>query len=156
NISFISEAPLERITAATTKANGVLDTDARTFAIQIPVATFQGFNSPLQKEHFNENYLVSDTWPKASFQGRIIESVDLTKPGTYNVRAKGMLTIKGEAKERIIACRLVVHADGVHVSSVFDVVLEDHGIRIPRVVQQKIGATVRVVIEVQFMPQKKN
>ncbi|MBP7409525.1 MAG: YceI family protein [Flavobacteriales bacterium] len=150
-VSFISEAPLEIIEAATVKAAGLLDAAARTFAVQIPIATLEGFNSPLQREHFNENYLVSRTWPNATFQGRIIETVDLTKLGSYDVRAKGMLSIRGEAKERIIPCRVVVHPLGVEVTSSFEVVLEDHGIRIPRVVQQKIAATVRLEVDLHFI-----
>ena len=50
--------------------------------------SFQGFNSPLQKEHFNENYVESDKFPDASFKGKVIEDVDLSKDGTYEVRAK--------------------------------------------------------------------
>lgn len=151
-VSFMSEAPLETIRAGTTRSTGLLEPAARIFAVQIPITTLEGFNSPLQREHFNETYLVSRTWPHATFKGRIIETVDLAKQGSYEVRAKGMLTIRGQAQERIIPCRIVVHPLGVHVSSVFDVVLEDHGIRIPRVVQQKIAATVRIAVELQFMP----
>lgn len=151
-VSFVSEAPLETIRAATTKATGLLDREARTFAVQVPVMEFEGFNAPLQREHFNENYLVTRTWPHATFAGRIIETVDLARPGTYDVRAKGMLTIRGEARERIIACRVAVHPLGVDITSTFDVPVEDHGIRIPRVVQQKIAATVRVAVDLRFIP----
>ncbi len=154
-VSFISDAPLETIQAENSKVTGLLDRAARTFAVQVLVVGFEGFNTPLQQEHFNENYLVSKTWPKATFQGRIIETVDLTKPGTYAVRAKGMLTIRGQAIERIVACRVVVQEQGLHISSIFEVVLDDHGIRIPRVVQQKIAATVKVVLELQFAPEAK-
>jgi hypothetical protein len=52
--------------------------------------SFQGFNSPLQKEHFNENYVESDKFPEASFKGKIIEDQDLTVDGTYELRAKGI------------------------------------------------------------------
>lgn len=149
-IAFKSEAPLETIQAATHAATGLLDVNARTFAVQIPVTSFEGFNAPLQREHFNENYMVSRTWPNATFSGRIIEAVDLSKPGTYEVRAKGLLNLRGEARERIIPCHVVVHPLGVEVTTNFEIVVEDHGIRIPRVVQQKIAATVAVRVDLQF------
>ncbi len=149
-VSFISDAPLERIGATCTRTLGLLDPATRNFAVQVPVNSFEGFNSPLQKEHFNENYLLASEWPTATFQGRIIEAVDLSKPGVHDVRAKGMLTIRGEARERIIACHVVVHPLGVEIASAFDVVIEDHGMRIPRVVQQKIAATVRITADLQF------
>jgi YceI-like domain len=149
-IGMVSDAPMERIEANTTEATGVLDLAARSFAMQIPVKSFSGFNSPLQQEHFNENYLQSDKYPFAVFKGRIIEAVDLTKPGTYRVRAKGSLSIHGVDQERIIECVLVVNAEGVRVKSVFDVVLVDHDIRVPRVVQQKIDPRIEVTVDVLF------
>lgn len=149
-VSLLSEAPLERITAQNTRSTGLLDPVARSFAVQVPIAAFEGFNAPLQHEHFNENYMVSGTYPNASFAGRIIESVDLAVPGTHSVRAKGKLLIHGVEKERIIACKLVVAQEGIRVTSTFDVAVDDHAIRVPRVVQQKIASVVQVTVDVLF------
>ncbi|MBK8497367.1 MAG: YceI family protein [Flavobacteriales bacterium] len=150
-ISFLSEAPLETITASNAQGTGLLDLVEHTFAVRIPVSEFVGFNSPLQREHFNENYMATAKWPSATFQGRIIEAVELDRPGTYSVRAKGALTIRGVARERILPCTIVVDASGLSVHSAFEVVLDDHGIRIPRLVQQKIAATVRVEMSMRFV-----
>lgn len=149
-ISFGSVAPLETIRATNVKATGLIDPADRTFAVRIPVAEFVGFNSPLQREHFNENYLVTSKWPTASFQGRIIEAVDLSRAGNYSARAKGSLTVRGVTRERIIPVRITVDGSGVHITSTFDVVLDEHGIRIPRVVQQKIAAVVQVKAALHF------
>jgi hypothetical protein len=151
-VSFVSDAPLERITAEDQRSTGVLDLGTRAFAFQIPIVDFEGFNAPLQREHFNENYMVSRTYPHATFSGRIIESVDLAVPGTYSVRAKGDLTIHGVKQERIIPCKLVVAADGIRVTSAFDVAVDEHAIRIPRVVQQKVAAVVNVKVDALFSP----
>ncbi len=51
--------------------------------------SFQGFNSTLQREHFNENYIESDKYPEARFSGKVIEDIDFSKDGTYIIRAKG-------------------------------------------------------------------
>ena len=149
-ITFVSEAPLEHIEATNEGAAGVLDLGSRAFAVQIPMAEFEGFNSPLQREHFNENYMDSRTHANATFAGRLIESVDLTTPGRYGVRAKGDLVIHGVKKERIIPCEVVVARDGIRVSSDFDVAVDEHGIRIPRVVQQKVAPVVRVKVYALF------
>lgn len=150
DITFVSDAPLERISARNSLATGLLETITRSFAVQIPVAEFEGFNSPLQREHFTENYMVVTDWPKASFAGRIIETVDLTRPGEHTVRAKGELKIHGVARERIIPCVIVVTADGVRVTSTFDVLLSEHDIRTPRVVHQKIASVVQVKVDLLF------
>lgn len=149
-ITFVSEAPLEHITATNTKAAGVVELGTRSFAVQVPVVEFQGFNAPLQREHFNENYMVSTTWPNITFAGRIIESIDLSVPGRYSVRAKGELVVHGVTKERIVPCEVVVTSDGIRVTSNFDVALDEHGIRIPRVVQQKVAPVVTVKVDVLF------
>jgi hypothetical protein len=149
-VTFTSDAPLEHITATNTRATGILDRAARTFAIQIPMVEFQGFNSPLQREHFNENYMSSRKWPNATFIGRIIEEVDMAVPGEHAVRAKGEFSVKGVARERIIPCKLVVAEDGIRVISNFDVLLDEHDIRVPKVVRQKISSVVAVEVDVLF------
>lgn len=149
-VRFTSTAPLETITAANERVKGVLDRTDRTFAVQVPIVDFAGFNAPLQREHFNENYLVSRTWPTATFSGRIIEAVDLGAPGRHEVRAKGTLIIRGEAKERVIPCTLEVGAQGIRVRSRFEVPVADHGIRIPRVVEQKVAPVVQVDLDLHF------
>ncbi|MFZ1686821.1 MAG: YceI family protein [Flavobacteriales bacterium] len=149
-VSFISDAPMERIEARTSAASGVLDVRERSFAIQLPVRGFEGFNSPLQREHFNENYMQSDVFPNAVFKGRIIEAADLARFATYRVRAKGSLIIHGVERERIIECLVMVGAEGVRVTSTFDIVLSEHDVRVPRVVQQKISPRAQVNVDVLF------
>jgi hypothetical protein len=149
-VRFTSVAPLETITAVNDGVKGVIDRADRSFAVQVPIVEFEGFNAPLQREHFNENYLVSRTWANATFAGRIIEAVDLRAPGRHEVRAKGILTIRGEPRERIIPCTLEVSPGGIRVQTRFAVAVADHGIRIPRVVQQKVAAVVQVDGDLYF------
>ncbi len=151
-VTFVSDAPMERISAVNRSAIGILDIKARDFVVRIPVVAFSGFNSPLQQEHFQENYLESRTWPNALFEGRIIEAVDLSLPGSHNVRAKGRFTVHGIARERIVPCEVVVADDGLRVTTRFDVALAEHDIRISRVVQQKLDAVVNVKIDLLFEP----
>ncbi|HRD51987.1 MAG TPA: hypothetical protein PKY96_04990, partial [Flavobacteriales bacterium] len=82
--------------------------------------------------------------------GRIIEGIDLRMAAKHEVRAKGTLTIRGEAQERVIPCSVEVNAEGIHVRSRFEVPVADHGIRIPRVVQQKVAAVVQVELDLFF------
>lgn len=152
DVSFVSDAPMERITASNRSASGILDIKDRDFVVRIPMRTFVGFNSSLQQEHFYENYLETEVWPNALFEGRIIEAADLSAPGSYSVRAKGRFTLHGIARERIIPCDVVVTPDGLRVTGRFDVLLADHGIRIPRVVQQKLAALVNVKLDLLFVP----
>lgn len=150
HVHFISEAPLEIIEASSSALQGVLDTDKGTFAFSVPMKSFEGFNSPLQRVHFNENYLESNRYPKTTFQGRIIEKIDLSVDGEYSVRAKGKLTIHGITKERIIKSKVVVKNDNINIQSRFTVMLEDHDIDIPKIVFQKIAEEIKVDIEINL------
>lgn len=152
DVRFVSDAPLERIAASSRSASGILDIKTRDFVVRIPMRSFAGFNSPAQSEHFQENYVESRSWPSALFEGRIIENVDLFSPGTYAVRAKGKFTMHGVPRERIIPCDLIVTTTGLRVTGRFDVALAEHGIRVPRVVQQKLAANAQVNVDLLFGP----
>ncbi|HLF62264.1 MAG TPA: YceI family protein [Saprospiraceae bacterium] len=145
-ITFVSDAPLERITATSRTLKGVVEASNRTFAFTIDIASFQGFNSPLQRVHFNENYMESGDYPVATFTGKFIEDVDLSADGTYDIRVKGKLNIHGVEKERIIKSSLRIDHGTMFINSRFTVLLEDHEIRIPKVVLQKISQVVNVEV----------
>jgi polyisoprenoid-binding protein YceI len=150
--SFISYAPLEIIKAKSSKVRGAIDVSARTFLFAIRVNTFQGFNSGLQQEHFTENFLETDKFPEADFRGKFIEEVDLTKDGKYDVRAKGIFDLHGTKQERIIKGTIEVKNQTIHVHSQFSVLLEDHNIKIPRVLYQKISPEIEVNIDALLKP----
>lgn len=149
-VHFKSQAPLEIIEASSNQLKGAIDIDKRTFAFTIEIVTFDGFNNPLQKEHFNENYLESSDYTTASFLGKIIEKTDLTKEGTYILRAKGKLNIHGITQERIIKSEVIVKDGKLAVQAKFTVLLKEHGIAIPKIVHQKIAEEIQVSIEAEF------
>lgn len=146
-LDFKSEAPLEIIQASSKAAKGLINFTKETFAFSVAINSFAGFNSALQREHFNENYMESDKFQKATFAGRLIEKVDPGQDGSYNVRAKGKLNIHGVEQERIIQATMTVKGSVIEINSVFSVPLEDHNIAIPKVVQQKIAETIHVELK---------
>lgn len=150
-ITFRSDAPLELIKASSNQLKGVFNAEKKQFAFTLNVNTFKGFNSPLQQEHFNENYLESNKFPRASFDGKIIEDVDLKKNGFYNVRAKGNLTVHGVVQERIIKCELSVKNNIVSIKSNFTVLLADHNITIPKVVHEKLASEIKIEVKADMI-----
>lgn len=126
----------------------------KTFAFSVSNRSFRGFNSPLQLEHFNENYMEADLHPVCTFTGKIIDDLDANVPGTYEVRVKGMLTVKGIARERIIKSKVEVRPGRMMVQSDFTVILDDYMILIPRVVSQKIAPEIAVSLQATLMPRQ--
>ncbi|MDO9254915.1 MAG: YceI family protein [Bacteroidales bacterium] len=149
-VSFQSDAPLELIKASSTKLQGAIDVTKRTFAFSIPTDSFKGFNSPLQQEHFYENYIEAKAYPVSTFEGKIIEQVDLLNDGNYSVRAKGKLNIHGVEQERIIKVQLRISQGVIYAQTNFSVLLQDHNITIPKVVFQKIAEEIKVIVAVEF------
>lgn len=145
SVYFLSDAPLERIEARSARLEGLLRPEGQTFAFSVPVASFQGFNSELQREHFNENYMESHRFPNVQFTGRIIDLIDLTE-GHYTVRVKGKLEVHGVSRERIIKVDLKVADKKIRADAQFGVLLEEHKIAIPRIVHQKIAEEIQVKV----------
>lgn len=146
-VYFKSDAPLELIEATSTDLKGLVDFEKATFAFTIASNTFEGFNSKLQREHFNENYLESAQFPKSSFSGKIIEEINPENNGLYEIRTKGILFIHGVEQERIIRAQVKIEDGLIYIKSSFSVLLQEHNITIPKVVYQKIAEEIFVEIE---------
>lgn len=153
-VNFHSNAPHELIRASSGKLECAIDIQKKQFAFRLSVNTFMGFNSPLQREHFNENYLESDRFPEATFSGKIIEDVDLSKDGEYNVRAKGKLKIHGIEQERIVKAHVSVKNGKISIRADFIISLADHDIKIPRVVYDKLAPDISVTVTAVLKPGK--
>jgi len=154
--TFKSEAPLEIINAKSTALRGAIDPETKSFAFSLNINSFQGFNSDMQRTHFLENYMEQKSFPQATFTGKLIEDITFNIPGTYSVRAKGMLDIHGVSKERIIRGTLIIKDGTAHVEANFSVPVTDHGIAIPKIVKQKIAEQISVSIDIEFVQGSKS
>jgi hypothetical protein len=153
-IGFHSDAPQELIRATSDKMKGVIDIQKRTFAFRLDITSFVGFNSPLQREHFNENYMESSIYPQAVYTGKIIEDVDLLKDGIYTVRTKGKLKMHGVEQERIINSKIISKNGKLEIRSDFVISLADHNIKIPRIVYEKLAPDINVTVTAELLPKK--
>jgi hypothetical protein len=154
-VSFLSDAPLEMIKASSKSLSGAININDRSFSFLIPTKTFEGFNSSLQRTHFNEDYMESEIYPNTTFKGKIIEEVDLSIPGNYQIRAKGKMNIHGIENDRIVKCNLVVAENKISVKANFTVFLEDHNISIPSIVNQKIAEEIKLDVSLILLPSDK-
>mgnify|MGYP006138281703 CR=1 FL=1 len=80
-VSFTSNAQLEKIEAGNQSMEVVLNKTDETLSFLVPISEFTGFNSDLQHEHFNKNYMEIEKYAAATFVGKIIEDVNLQKDG---------------------------------------------------------------------------
>lgn len=155
-VSFTSNAKLELINAASKKINGRIDPATGQFAFIVKIKSFDGFNSKLQREHFNENFMETDKYFEATFAGKIIEPIDFTQDGIYEVRAKGNLTIHGKKQTRIIPGRLRIEKGTLKIVSDFTVPLSDHDIKVPQLITEKIATEIMVKLNVSMVQDNVN
>ena len=149
---FTSEAPLELIKARSNKTQGVVDIPNKNVVFSVDIDSFEGFNSGLQREHFRENYMETDKYKTATFKGKIIEDVDFTKNGTVTVRSKGTFNIHGTDKEKLVKVKITIKDGEIYIETNFEIPLEDHNIKIPKVVNQKIASVIMVDVKATLKP----
>jgi polyisoprenoid-binding protein YceI len=151
-ISFKSTAPEENISAKSTALSGILNLEENRFAFSVLISSFQGFNSELQRTHFMEDFMENEKFPNASFNGKLVDKFDATL-ATQKVRAKGQLEIHGVKKERIIEVEITKSSKGYNFNCSFNCLLADHGIRVPKVVFQKIAQTIKIDVNGEMVKQ---
>jgi len=139
---------LELINASSKNIKGIIDPATGNFAFVVTIQSFEGFNSNLQRQHFNEKYMETEKYYDATFSGKIIETVDFTKDGIYEVRAKGNLVIHGKKQVRIIPGTIQIEKGGLTVKSNFTIPLADHDIKVPQIVTEKIATEIIVKLNV--------
>jgi YceI-like domain len=152
-MSFTSNATLEVIKATSHKIQGMIDPATGQFAFIVKIQSFEGFNTNLQREHFNEKYMETEKYYDATFAGKIIEQIDFTQDGVYEVRAKGTLIIHGKKQLRIIPGKLKIEKGKLKIDADFTVPLADHDIKVPKIVNEKIATEIMVKLNV-LMVQK--
>jgi hypothetical protein len=157
-VFFTASSPLEKIEATNGKASSIVDISSGAMEFAVLMKAFN-FEKALMQEHFNENYVESDKYPKAVFKGNMtnISSLDLTKDGTYPVNIKGQLTLHGVTKDVETSGVLSVK-DGSVVSgkSDFQILLSDYNINIPSLVKDKISKEVKITVNANYELLKKS
>ena len=81
---------MDSVIATSTTVSSIFDKSNGDLVVQGLVKSFK-FKSSLMEEHFNENYMESDKFPKTSFKGKVIGFEG--KSGSYDV--EGELSIHG-------------------------------------------------------------
>lgn len=148
-ITFTSEAPVERIEATNQSATAVLDAGSGRLEFAALIKAFQ-FEKALMQEHFNENYMESDTYPKSTFKGQIANagSIDWTKDGSYPVQVSGELTIHG-VTQTLSTPAVIKLVNGLpSATAEFTVAVADYDIEIPAVVVDNIAKEVTITVDV--------
>ncbi len=138
----------EKIEAKNNEVATIVDAKTGDVRFQVLIKSVK-FERELMQEHFNENYMESDKFPKAEFKGMItnISEVNFTKDGSYNAKVSGQLSIHGVTNDVSTSGTIVVSGKTVELKAKFSVKLEDYKISIPSVVSDKIDKVATISME---------
>ena len=150
-VGFYSKTPLEDIVAENNQVFAVMDVSKKSVAFSMLMKSFV-FKKELMQEHFNENYVKSDKYPKATFTGSFKEDIDVKKDGTYTLQISGTLTMHGVSKPFTTAVTVQVKNNVINTSSTFTLLPQDFNIDIPSIVKEKIASEIRVEVKASLNP----
>lgn len=146
--TFEASVPSFEEVKATNKNSGcVLNTKTGEIVGLVFMKGFQ-FRLALMEEHFNENYMESDKYPKGVFKGKIA-NFDISQLSTQkqDFTINGTMEIHGKSKEISIIAKISKTDKTVSLLSNFNLNTDDFGIELPLVVRSKVAKKVNVTID---------
>ena len=154
-VSLYSSTSMETIEAVNKSTVVLLNSQTGDVQFVILLKGFE-FKKALMQEHFNSDYVESDKYPKSEFKGQITNNGDVnySKDGIYNVKVKGKLTIHNVTNDIETTGTLTVKDGKVQVNSVFNVLLPDYKISVPRVVRNNINDNIKITVDCGLEPLK--
>jgi polyisoprenoid-binding protein YceI len=154
-ITFYSKAPIEEIDGKNKTVTAVLDSKTGALQFAVQMKSFE-FEKQLMQQHFNENYVESEKYPKSEFKGTITNNRDInySKDGMYTTKVKGKLTMHGVTKDVETTGTLKINAGKIDASSTFNVLISDYNIKIPSVVKEKVSDTIKITVDCNLEPLK--
>lgn len=145
-IKFDATVPgaMDPVVAVSNTVSSIFDKATGDLVVQGLVKSFK-FKSPLMEEHYNENYMESDKFPKTSFKGKVIGYDG--KSGSYDV--EGELTIHGVANK--VKTKMTVTAGAkTAIAGVFVVKLNDYKLEVPAMAKKTLAETAKISVKLEL------
>ena len=146
-----SEETFEQIKAINNVSTAIVDSSNGDIAILLFISAFD-FKIALMQEHFNENYMDSDKFPKATFRRKLEGfSIDTLKK---EYPLLGTLTIRGIKKEIETTATVMITEGTIGITSNFTIKPQDFNIIIPKIVRKKIAKSININLNYELVEKK--
>ena len=155
HVTFFSDAPLEDITASSNKLRAILDIESGETIAKIRIRSFD-FRIRLMEEHFNENFMESEKYPEATFNGKLLNvgSLETESSTTSKLPFEGIITIHGVTRPIKDTINLTYSNSFMKGELMFFLEPEDFDIKIPKILTKKIAEEVKVTVKFNMKPHK--
>lgn len=141
-VTFFSYTTVENIQASNNTVYSIVDVETNEIAVSILIKAFE-FKKSLMQSHFNESYIESDLYPKATFTGKIID-YDKNFDGIQTRIIKGDFTMRGISKPVEIKAQISKIDDNITISGETQLKVEDYKINIPPILRPNIADNIKV------------
>ncbi|WP_439127431.1 YceI family protein [Polaribacter sp.] len=152
-VTFFSYTSVENIEAKNNQVLSIIDIDKKEIAISMLMRAFV-FKKDLMYEHFNESYIESDMYPKANFEGEILD-FDKSITGEQTRIIRGTLTIHGISKEIDIKTKIENSNGSYLLTGDFITQVKDFDIKIPQILASNIAKNISIKFRFQYKPYEK-
>lgn len=149
-INFEASVPsFEEVKAKNNAVTCILNTNTGEIAALALMKGFR-FKVALMEEHFNENYIESSKFPKATFKGKI-DHFNISEIGNTakDFTIKGKLELHGKTKDITSIAKIKKNGTDIEIKTSFNVNTDDFNIEIPSVVSKKVSK--KVVVDCNFL-----
>ena len=149
-IALFSYTPVENIKAENNQVLSIIDLSNGRIAVSMLMNAFI-FEKALMREHFNESYVESDIYPKATFEGDILD-FDPEFTGEQTRMVKGTFTMHGVSKMLVIKTKIEYIDDRYRLSGNFEATVVDYEIKIPPLLAGNIAKVISVNFRFEYEP----
>ena len=148
-ITFFSYTPVENIQATNRQALSFFNPETKKVVVKIKMRAF-AFKKSLMYEHFNESYIESDLYPEALLNAEVIDFEPSSRTQTRII--KGDFTLRGITKPVEIKVNINKENSGYTFEGELEVKIDDHEIKVPKVLSANIAKKILVSFNFQYEP----
>ena len=148
-ITFFSYTPVENIQATSNQALSIFYADSKKIGVEILMRTFT-FKKSLMYEHFNESYIETDLYPRAYLNAEVLGFDPALETQTRII--KGDFTLRDISKPIEIKTTITKENNGYRFEGELEVKIDDHEIKVPKVLAANIAKKIQVSFNFQFEP----
>lgn len=157
HIYFISHTDIIDIDANHYQSGSFLNIRSGEIVFTLLMKSFE-FTLPLAEEHFNENYVESEKYPKATFKGKIqdFDPAKLLPDTDYPVIVRGELSMHGVTATVTEKGTLRRSGNEIRAESKFTILLDTYRIKVPAIVEDRVAKEIPVEVRMKYEPYKKS
>lgn len=143
-------APLNSYTGVSSQLSGTVDFSTDQVNFSLPLKTIDTGNK-LRNKHMREALEV-EKYPRASFEGQLIDSFNPQKDQATEVQVKGQFTIHGESKTITVTGTLESEGKGIFFTTTFDMLITNFGMERPSVLFYTVKDKHTIEVEGKLFP----